>query len=194
MKNKIKIFTLFSLASNVIFFIYNIAIGILYQSWWMLTIGTYYVLLSIMRAFVIKSKSDGCFIKRVSGIMLILTVAPLIGTVILASIKDRGIRFQLIMMLSVAVYSFSKIVIAIVNLAKLSKVKSAKTVVLRNISFADALVSILSLQRSMLASFEGMSEEGIRNMNIATGSGVCLLIFILGMNMLLYAKKLDKTE
>ena len=160
----------------------------------MLTIGTYYVLLSIMRAFVIKSKSDGCFIKRVSGIMLILTVAPLIGTVILASIKDRGIRFQLIMMLSVAVYSFSKIVIAIVNLAKLSKVKSAKTVVLRNISFADALVSILSLQRSMLASFEGMSEEGIRNMNIATGSGVCLLIFILGMNMLLYAKKLDKTE
>ena len=194
MKNKIKIFTLFSLASNVIFFIYNIAIGILYQSWWMLTIGTYYVLLSIMRAFVIKSKSDGCFIKRVSGIMLILTVAPLIGTVILASIKDRGIRFQLNIMLSVAVYSFSKIVIAIVNLAKLSKVKSAKTVVLRNISFADALVSILSLQRSMLASFEGMSEEGIRNMNIATGSGVCLLIFILGMNMLLYAKKLDKTE
>ena len=189
MKNKVKIFTLLSLASNIIFCIYNVVVGILYHSWWMLTVGSYYVFLSVMRAFVIKSKSDGCFIRRTSGVMLVFTVVPLVGTVILASIKDRGTKLQLIMMLAVAVYSFAKIVIAIVNLIKLRKVKSAKTVVLRNISFADALVSIFSLQRSMLVSFEGMSENGIRIMNIATGSGVCFLVILLGANLFLSAKK-----
>ena len=54
---------------------------------------------------------------------------------------------------------------------------------LRNISFATALVSIFSLQRSMLVTFEGMTDSQIVLMNALTGTGVCILVFLLGLNL-----------
>lgn len=56
-------------------------------------------------------------------------------------------------------------------------------ITIRNIALADAAVSIFSMQRSMLVSFEGMTPENIRIMNICTGIGVCLLVFLLGLIM-----------
>ena len=48
----------------------------------------------------------------------------------------------------------------------------------------DAFVSIFALQRSMLVSFEGMSEAEIVIMNAALGSAVCVIVFLLGANLL----------
>lgn len=190
LKNKSRIISLMGLGSNILFCLYHIIVGILTSSWWMLTIGTYYIFLSMMRFFVLKSKSNGRFIRKVSGVMFIGMVVPLVGTVILASVKDRGTRFHMIIMIAIATYAFSKIVLAIIKLIKSRKIESAKTVVLRKISFADALVSIFSLQRSMLVSFEGMSELEIRVMNVATGICVCILVVALGINLLFRAKKI----
>jgi len=153
-------------------------------SWWMLTIGTYYIVLSTMRIAVLKTKSSGKSIQRISGIMLVCMTIPLAGTVVLASIKDRGIHYHEIVMIAIAVFAFTKITLASVNLAKSRKSNAEKVRTLRNISFADAFVSIFSLQRSMLVSFEGVTVAGIRIMNIATGSGVCVIVFALGVNLL----------
>ena len=87
-------------------------------------------------------------------------------------------------MIAIAVFAFTKITLASVNLAKSRKSNAEKVRTLRNISFADAFVSIFSLQRSMLVSFEGVTVAGIRIMNIATGSGVCVIVFALGVNLL----------
>ena len=107
-----------------------------------------------------------------------------IVTVILAFVKDRGMVFHLIVMLAIAVYAFTKITLATIKWIKARKSKSVKLITLRNISFADAFVSIFSLQRSMLVSFEGMTEMEIRIMNVATGSAVCIIVFLLGLNLL----------
>jgi len=40
------------------------------------------------------------------------------------------------------------------------------------------------LQRSMLVSFEGMSETEIVIMNAAFGSAVCVIVILLGINLL----------
>ena len=89
----------------------------------------------------------------------------------------------MIVMLAIAVYAFTKITLATIKWIKARKSKSVKLITLRNISFADAFVSIFSLQRSMLVSFEGMSEIEIRIMNVATGSAVCIIVFLLGLNL-----------
>lgn len=188
-KNKARIFSLISVASNILFCVYNLFFSALTLSWWMLTLGVYYACLGGIRMFSLKSGSNGYFTQRTVGIMLILTVIPLVGTVILASVKNRGTKIGLIVMLAIATYSFTKIVMAIINLIKLRRIKSTKLTISRSISFADALVSIFSLQRSMLVSFEGMSNKGITVMNIATGSGVCLLVLLLGANLFLRAKR-----
>ena len=83
-----------------------------------------------------------------------------------------------------SVYAFTKIAFATVNLVKSRKYASAKLVTLRNISFADACVSIFALQRSMLVSFGDMTERDIRIFNAVIGSVVCVIVFLLGLNLL----------
>ena len=61
--------------------------------------------------------------------------------------------------------------------------------VIRGIGYAETAASVLTLQRSMLVSFEGMGEADIRTMNLLTGGGVCLFVFALGVGMLKKGKR-----
>ena len=186
--NKTYRFALINFGLNTAYSIHHIIFGIATRSLWLFNIGVYYVILSVMRIVVLKSKSPGYSI-RFTGTMLMLLSLPLAGTVILSFVKDRGKEFHLIVMLATAVYSFTKITLATVKFIKSRKSASVKLKALRNISFADAFVSIFSLQRSMLVSFEGMSETGIRIMNASTGSAVYIIVFLLGLNLILYINK-----
>ena len=174
-----------SLAVNIAFGGYNIVIGCVTRSWWLLTIGTYYAVLSVVRYTVLRSKKENtAFIKQFTGILLMVMTLPIVGTVVLATVQDRGTVYSKIVMITIAVYAFTKTTLASVNLAKSRRSASLKVKTLRNISFADAFVSIFSLQRSMLVSFGEMVESTIRIMNIATGSAVCVIVFLLGVNLL----------
>ena len=106
------------------------------------------------------------------------------GTVILCAMKDRGIRYHEIVMITLALYAFIKVTLGIINLVKASRQAASAWVCLRNISLADALVSICSLQRSMLVSFGDMAQQDITLFNILTGSGVCIIVFMLGLNLI----------
>ena len=172
-----------SLLFNMVYSAYHIIFGITTHSWWLFTIGIYYAILSIVRFVVLRHKGKKRFVIPFTGIMLMALSLSLVGTVILAFVKDRGTEFPLIVMLAIAVYAFTKITLATIKWIKARKSKSAKLITLRNISFADAFVSIFSLQRSMLVSFEGMTEMEIRIMNTATGSAVCIIVFLLGLNL-----------
>lgn len=174
-----------SLAVNIAFGSYNIVVGCLTHSWWLLTVGTYYAVLSVVRYTVLRSKKEStAFLKQFTGILLMVMALSLAGTVVLATVQDRGTVYHKIVMITIAVYAFTKITLAAVNLAKSRRSVSAKVKTLRNISFADALVSIFSLQRSMLVSFGEMAEGMIRMMNIVTGTTVCIVVALLGLNLL----------
>ena len=109
----------------------------------------------------------------------------LAGMVIPSSLKDRGVVHHEIVMITIALYTFAKITLAIINLVKTKKGKVSVTIdTLRYISFADAAVSICSLQRSMLVSFGDMPESDIRIFNIVVGSVVCFIVFVLGIVLL----------
>lgn len=179
---------------NAAFSAYHIAFGIANRSWWLFTIGVYYVLLSAVRFFVLRSKAEERFIIRLAGIVLMVLSLPLVGTVILSFVKDRGTKHHLIVMLAIAVYAFTKITVASIRWAKARNSTEAKRIALRNISFANAFVSIFALQRSMLVTFEGMAETEIRTMNAATGSAVCVIVFLLGFHLVYKKAAAGKTE
>ena len=121
-----------------------------------------------------------------------LLSVPLVGTVVLAVVRDRGIVLHEIVMIAMAVCFFTKITFAIINLVKSRKSTSTKLITLRNISFADACVSIFALQRSMLVSFGEMSETDICIFNAVIGSLVCVIVFLLGLNLVRSKKILFK--
>lgn len=176
-------FALISLIFNVAFGAYHLVYGIMSSSWWLLTLSSYYLILSSVRFTVLRTKSKERFIIKFTGWMLMVLAIPLAGTVILSVVRDRGHEFHMIVMISMATYAFTKITLATINLVKSRRSTSGALITLRSISFADAFVSIFALQRSMLVSFEGMTETEILIMNVALGSAVCVIVFLLGLNL-----------
>ena len=174
---------IFSLLFNAFFAVYHIISGVTAHSPWLFTLGIYYAILSIVRFAVLKTKKQNDFVTRFTGVVLMLLSLPLAGIVILAVVRDRGIVMHEIVMISMATYSFTKITLATVNLIKSRKSNSAKLVTLRNISLSDAFVSIFALQRSMLVSFGNMSETNICIFNAVVGTAVCVMVFLLGLNL-----------
>ena len=177
-----------SLLFNAAFATYHLASGLIMRSWWILTLGIYYLILSVVRFAVLRSRSDGHFLTKFTGWMLIVLSVPLAGTVILAVVKDRGHKLPMIVMIAMATYAFTKITLATVKRIQSRHSTSQTLIALRSISFADAFVSIFALQRSMLVSFEGMNETQIVIMNASLGSAVCITVFCLGIHLLLSPK------
>lgn len=186
-------FALASLVFNMAFATYHLVMGLATSSWWLLTLGSYYIVLSIVRFVVLRSKSGERFIAKFTGWMLILLTIPLVGTVILSVVRDRGHELHVIVMIAMAAYAFTKITLATIKFIKVRRSTSATLITLRNISFADAFVSIFALQRSMLVSFEGMTETEIVIMNATLGYAVCVIVFLLGLNLVRNRKILFKS-
>ncbi len=180
-----------NLAFNASYAIGNYIIGFLTHSWWFITVGMYHTVLAITRFSVlqIKRKAGGnydaeLFARRITGILLVMLSLCIVGVNILSAIKDRGTNFHEIVMITIATYTFTKITIAIIGLAKATRSASPVLKTLRNISLADACVSIYTMQRSMLVSFPGMDAENILLFNILTGTAVWIVVLLLGINLI----------
>lgn len=171
---------------NTAYAVENIVLGFWGHSWWFITLGSYYMILSMARWVIIllRKSAKELIVSRCTGVMLTALSLPLLGIVILSAVKNVGEKFHKIVMISIALYTFIKITLAIINLVKARRIKTPSTEALRNISLADALVSVASLQRSMLVSFDGMTESEITVFNIVTGTTVSVLIFLIGLHLL----------
>lgn len=183
--------TMFTLVVNFAYAVGNCVVGLVWQSWWFIAVGVYYAILSVSRFSVlqVRRRARGDreleqFAKRITGILFVFLSVSLVGIVILSAMDSRGTKFHEIIMITIAVYAFSKVTFAVIGLVKSKKTRSPVTKTLRDISFAETVVSIFSLQRSMLVTFPGLSVGEIRIFNILTGSGVCLLVLLLGINLI----------
>jgi hypothetical protein len=179
-----------SLLCNLSYAVSNCVIGFSMSSWWFITISAYYAVLTTTRFSIlqIKRKAKGNleaehFAKKITGILLIVLSICIAGDTILSTLKERGSSFHKIIMIAIATYTFTKITIAIIGMVKSKQSLSAVTKALRNISLADACVSIYSMQRSMLVSFPGMEPAEIQLLNILTGTAVWITVLLLGINL-----------
>ena len=180
-----------SLGMNIAYALGNCAVGFLTHSWWFITVGAYYTVLAVTRCCVlqIKRKADGqygleLFARRITGILLVVLSFCIVGVNILSAIKDRGSVFHEIVMITIATYTFTKITLAIIGMVKAKHEASPALKTLRNISLADASVSIYTMQRSMLVSFPGMEAGEILLLNIFTGTAVWIIVLLLGINLI----------
>jgi hypothetical protein len=180
-----------SLAFNAAYAFGNCMIGFLTHSWWFITVGAYYTVLAITRFSVlqVKRKASGdydieLFARRITGILLVVLSFCIVGVNILSAIKDRGTAFHEIVMITIATYTFTKVTIAVIGMVKAKHSASPALKTLRNISLADACVSIYTMQRSMLVSFPGMKAQEILLLNIFTGTAVWIVVLLLGINLI----------
>lgn len=139
---------------------------------------------------VIQSQQN--ILPQLTGIiekLLLLLNLALSGVVLLTIAKGTAKTHSEIMVISIAAYTFYKITMAVINMVKVRKMQSPSLITIRNIGVADALVSILTLQTTMLTSFQDTSTIDANQMNGITGLAVCILIALLGASMIYYASK-----
>lgn len=185
-----------SLLINFLYAAGNCIIGFLTHSWWFVTVGAYYAILAITRFAVLQiQRNDDAevFVKRVTGILLVALSFCVIGVNVLSIVESRGTEFHKIIMIAIATYTFTKITLAIIGMVKAKHTVSPAAKTLRNISLADACVSVYTLQRSMLVTFPGMAQSEIELFNILTGTAVYIIVLLLGMN-LIGGKRIDMAK
>lgn len=189
----------FSLIINAVYAVFNIVLGLWDKSCWFITVGAYYLILAVLRFGVILSakryeKSSGSrFIRTFTGALLILMGIVLSVSVVMSVLYDVTKAMNEILVITMAAYSFTKITLAIINFTKRKLLSSPVLSLIRNIALADAAVSIFSLQRSMVVTFEGMTGSEITIMNAFTGGAVCILAVLIGVGIIYSDRKKIKT-
>lgn len=195
--------TLPGMGLNLIYAVFNGAVGMTRHSAWYGSLSAYYIFLCFMRflavfyakdVYISKNGRDNLKerewrIYRNCGAILSLTSIALGGAVIVLVCGEGGKSYSGLLIYAVATYTFIKMGVAIKNMIQVRKEKSYLMMTLRNISYSDALVSMLSLQTALFAAFGKGQEEFIHWMNALTGAVVCLMILSLGIYTLHDAKK-----
>lgn len=191
------LFTYSSLGANLIFAFGNGIFGIINHSVWFGALSAYYIVLSIMRFIVIQYERRISILEKTQnmqqqelsvyqncGILFILLTIALGASVIQMVYFDKGYSYPGTLIFAVAAYTFYKIVLAIINIVKAGRLKSPLLMTIRYIGYADAVVSMLSLQTAMIVSFGSVNTMSSKRMNSLTGGLTCLMILIMGIYMI----------
>lgn len=189
---------------NLAFAVFNGSIGFISRSPWYITLAVYYFSLSCMRFWTVNygrrasgrktfagTQEKEIRIYKVSSVNLILLTVVLGGMVILTVHSYGGRQYPGIAIYIVALYTFIKVPLAVRNWLKTAKMKTPLLITIRSIGYADACVSVLSLQTAMLASFGDTEvEDSQKLMNGITGVILCVLVLGMGIYGVYQANKM----
>jgi hypothetical protein len=176
--------------------------SLMYEVAWFRAISVYYVILSIIRFILLKgvrgtSKQkdrieiyiQGLRRYRICGYLMFALNIAMAGMVIQMVWKNKGYQYPGIIIYASAAYTFYCLVIAIINMIKFHKMDDPVLSAAKMLSFAGALMSILSLQTAMLTQFGGNDAVFRQVMNTATGSGVMIVVFGMAVFMVIRANR-----
>ncbi len=185
-ERKILIVSSFSFTINVAFLVYNLVFGIIYKTVWNWSITAYYALLIVFRAVIItnekkwgKLQIEDLDAKRLSlfkivcWCMIVMDLS-LIAPITLMALLKRIVNIGMIPTLAIATYTVYKITLAIINYSKTEN-STLSVKALRLITLKDAIVSILTLQNTMIMVFG----NGVSMLTLTAISSAGLLVVLL---------------
>ena len=177
-----------SLLFNLFYALYYGILGINTLSLWFISMCAYYTILAVTRFLAVLCEYKGrsmdfihtnYFIMKMSGVLLILLSLILAAIIYISMTQDMATKYNEITMITIATYTFAKITMTLIKAVKHHRNTSSLLLIIYYISYAEVAVSILNLQRSMIASFGKMANSNI--LNRLTGVVVCLFVLILGI-------------
>ncbi|MBQ3505513.1 MAG: hypothetical protein IJA89_01935 [Clostridia bacterium] len=189
------VFAAVSFVFNVLYALFNGLVAIASRSVWYGALATYYIVLTFMRGGIISyhgksatERSPKVELRKYRSCGILLTTLPLcLSFAILQMVVDGSafVRWGWTVF-AFAAYAFYKITMAIYNVFKARKMDDMTLRALRSIGLADAMVSILALQTTLLYAFSTGNNGAA---NALTGGVVCALTVVIGVYMLICARK-----
>lgn len=149
-----------SLPATLFFALYNGFLGIHHASLWYGTICVYYILLTVLRSSIIaaakridqrkaQEEARNKAFLAISLLLLILNISLIVPLSIMVR-QQKPVNMTLIPAITMAAYTTYKVIMASVNLKKRKASSDSLVWLLRTIAFIDALVSIMTLQNTLI--------------------------------------------
>ncbi len=203
-------FAALSFALNVAFGLFNGVLGILYLSYWHLSLSAYYILLAFLRGGVLRyhqkrknrqsetapsqtsERTERLFeVKnyRSRGILLLFVHLALSIAVTELVFEVNTFFYPGWTIYGVATCAFYNITAAIVHIRRASKTENCSVRAVRCVNLASGTVSILALQAALLSTFN-TGEINVHLFNAITGVAVTLFTIVLGIFMIVDAQKI----
>ncbi len=179
-----------ALVYNLLYAFYNGALGLRSGSAWFLAACGYHLILSALRFAVVtgrRSSGEAWRVTAYCGALLVLLSAALAVTLFLSLQEDRATVYGTIPMITIATYTFTKVGMAVYKAVRYRASGTPLEVVLRTIRYGEVAVALLTMQRSMLASFGGMAQGWL--LNLLTGIAVCAFVCSLGILLIKRSRK-----
>ena len=189
-----------SFAWNSLYGVFQLWLGFYHHTFWFCSLGAYYICLAVMRFFLLRhtrkfapgEKMHTELVKyRACGIVFLLMNLALALIIFFMVYWNRTFQHHMITAIAMAAYTFTALTTAIVNVIKYRKYNSPVFSASKAISLAAALVSMLTLESTMLTTFGDGTMTAIERkwMLGATGGVVSLLIVATAIYMIVVGTK-----
>ncbi|MGN1398770.1 MAG: hypothetical protein ACI4WG_02065 [Erysipelotrichaceae bacterium] len=185
-----------SLTINFIYGLFEMVIGIYYQSWWFITLACYYLLLWIMKISIVKDIrlevshnliKEYRKLKSTGSILLLLNII-LIGMVILIVHQNKQISYAGFLIYIVALYDFYLIITAAVNVVKYRNNHNPLLTASKCVNLTVAMISMISLEVAMVSQFGNDDAKFKLLMTALMGVGICLINSLMAIYMIVKAQ------
>ena len=189
-----------SLAWNALYGIFQLWLGYYHSTFWFYSLGAYYICLGIMRFVLLlhtrkyqpgeKMQTELKKYRACGWVFLAMNLA-LALIVFFMVYWNRTFVHHMITAITMAAYTFTSFTVAIVNVVRYRKYNSPVFSASKAISFASALVSMLTLESTMLTAFSDGTMSAVEQkwMLGATGGGIVAIILAMAIYMIISGTK-----
>lgn len=187
------------------FALYNGFLGIYYRSVWNGCICVYYILLAVTRGIIpitekknlSRAEKADAYRKRtfkITSVVILLMNLALAVPISLMVLNSRPVNMGLIPAIAMAAYTTNKVVIASVNIKRMKRSSNILVRELRTINFIDALVSVLTLQNTLIIVNRTEETGDMFVLTAVSSAAIYLVILALSVWRIVKELKLSKTS
>ena len=189
-----------SFAWNALYGIFQLWLGFYHHTFWFYSLGAYYICLGVMRFFLARHTTRYAPGERMQaelrkyracGIVFLVMNLALALIIFFMVYWGRTFEHHMITAIAMAAYTFTALTTAMINVIKYRKYNSPVFSASKAISLAAALVSMLTLESTMLTTFgDGtMTATAQKWMLGATGGAISVLIVATAIYMIVVGTK-----
>lgn len=188
-----------SAAANILYALLQLWSGIVNRSVWFYSLAGYYILLVMIRVFLLRETIETVPAKNrlkefyryrlCGGALFVMNIALAVVTFFIVR-ENKGFTYHYIHTIALAAYTFSAMSAAIVSAVRYRKYESPVMSASKMVSLISALVSMLSLETAMLSAFSEAGQENFRRLMTAlTGAAVCVLTLAMAIYMIIHSNR-----
>lgn len=201
------------LSSTLSFFVtaafagYHLFLGIAYRTAWNFCIAVYYALLTAIRAYILFSekklrKSEFTLERKdlarrklylVQSVFLFAIDLALIAPISLMVMQKKLVDYSTIPAITMATYTTYKIIISARSYLGNKKQRHLSVQMLKIISFVDALVSVLTLQYTLIMTFGNGIEGDMLTLCAVSSFAIWGLLIAVSVHTLVKAVRLRRS-